>query len=81
MDLFIDRYYENEVENKLNYHKILYGDSDSNLTIEGTYQFSFRTGNSLIVVSESSINSVKVINNGVYLQEFRIANNMKRFTL
>jgi hypothetical protein len=81
MDLFIDKYYENEVENKLNYHKILYGNSDDlNLTIEGIYQFSFRTGNSLIVVSES-INSVKVINNGVYLQEFKIANNMKRFTL
>jgi hypothetical protein len=82
MDLFIDKYYENEVENKLNYYRLLYGTSDSisSLTIEGTYQSSFRTGNSLIIVS-TDIDTVKVKNGSVYLQEFKIADNMKRFTL
>jgi hypothetical protein len=85
MDLFIDRYYENEVENKLNYHQLLYGSTDLNPTPELTFincvvGDSFRTGNSLIVI-KTPIDDVHVKNGEVYLQEFKIANNIKRFTL
>jgi hypothetical protein len=85
MDLFIDRYYENEVENKLNYHQLLYGTSTPNLTPELTFincvvGDSFRTGNVLIIV-KTPIDNVHVKNGEVHLQEFKIANNMKRFTL
>jgi hypothetical protein len=85
MDLFIDKYYENEVENKLNYYQLLYGTSTPNSTpglnfINCVVEDSFRTGNSLIVI-KTLIDDVHVKNGEVYLQEFKIANNMKRFTL
>jgi hypothetical protein len=82
MDLFIDKYYENEVVNKLDYYKLLYSPDSGDFIIEGTYETHIKAGNSLIVIAQSSnIDNVHVKNEEVYLQEFKIANNMKRFTL
>jgi Zn/Cd-binding protein ZinT len=82
MDLFIDQYYKNEVENKLDYYKILYDPEIGNYTIEGDYLSFVKAGNSLIVVALSSdIDDVHVKDGNEFLQEFKIAANMKRFTL
>ena len=84
MDLFIDKYYEQEVEKKFDYYKLLYGTSDgaSGLIIEGTPESSFRTGNVLFVkASTANIDAIRVKNSNIYLQEFRIANNLKKFII
>lgn len=81
MDLFIDKSYENDVESKLNYHSLLYGSSEAltGLTVIGTYQYSFKSGDAIIVRS-TSISGVHITNSsGNYLQEFLIGNDTKKF--
>jgi hypothetical protein len=81
MDLFIDKYYQNSVENKINYYDFLYASSDSlsNYDILGTYQFSFKSGGAILVRS-TTIDDVHIKNeDGEFLQEFKISSDMKKF--
>jgi hypothetical protein len=82
MDFFIDKYYKKDVENKLNYHQILYGTNDtaSYQVIGGTPTAEIIHGNVVILFS-NSIDSIHVLVNNVYMQEFKIATNAKKFVL
>jgi hypothetical protein len=85
MDLFIDTYFKKEVEDKINYYDFLYnfnqGQNLGSLVIEGGSDRYFISDKSLIVVKLSGIDGVKVRNATGYLQESKITDTAKRFTL
>jgi hypothetical protein len=82
MDFFIDKYYEKDVENKLNYHQVLYGTNGtaSYQVIGGTPTATIINGN-VVVLFSNSIDTIHVLVNNVYMQEFKIAINAKKFVL
>jgi hypothetical protein len=82
MDFFIDKYYKKDVENKLNYHQILYGTNDaaSFQVIGGTPTTTIINGNVILLYS-NSIDNIHVLVNNVYMQEFKISTTAKKFVL
>jgi hypothetical protein len=84
MDFFIDKYYKKDVENKLNYHQILYETNDTASyeyeVIGGTPTTTIIHGNVLVLFS-SSIDNIHVLVNNVYMQEFKISTTAKKFVL
>jgi hypothetical protein len=94
MDFFIDKYYKKDVENKLNYHQILYGtNDDASFQVIGgtptTTSFQVIGGTptttiiheNVVVLFSSSIDNVHVLVNNVYMQEFKISTTAKKFVL
>jgi hypothetical protein len=85
MDLFIDKQYELECENKLDYFRLLYGtgDSPSYSFVGGTPTFTVAHGNVIVIVaSEASVGNISVLKpDGSYAYEFRISATAKKFII
>jgi hypothetical protein len=92
MDLFIDKYYENEVKNKLNYYEFINNyaslvhtlQSPFSLVIEeGKSRTIFKYENVILVRTNlgSSVDGVHVKDGAKYLQEYRLADNLKKFII
>jgi hypothetical protein len=82
IDLYIDLYYKKDVENKLQYHTFIYGQTEplNGIEIIGSYSYFFKTGNAIIVKSDS-IDSVKMRNGTLFLQETKITDKIKKFVV
>ena len=84
MELFIDKYYNEDVENKIDYNKVLYGTdsgTDFNFFNETPLAGYYFFGGKVIFAFGSNIDRVKVIKDGIYAQEFRISDRCKKFII
>jgi hypothetical protein len=86
MDLFVDKYFKKDVENKFNYYQLLYGTTDALpagvVLIGNTGNTVTISHNNTILVcdpSPSALNLIKARKNNVYLQEYTITSNCKKY--
>jgi hypothetical protein len=89
MDLFLDEFYKNDCEKKLNYTKLLYGftsNTQEQLTIQNaggeSCNYIFAEDNAFLIIC-SNIDEVHVYSNTTksYLQEVKISTNAKKFMI
>lgn len=88
MDLFVDKGYKLDSENKVNYAQVLSsgaGSLPSGYSLEGSASGHsvYVTGNAVIVTKESGIDSIHVVkeSTGAFMHETRISSNAKKFVL
>jgi len=85
MDLFVDKYFKKDVENKFDYHQLFHGSSDpapSGVTFTGTTPNVTRIvfhNKTILVCDPSNIDSIKALENNVYLQEYKVSSTCKKY--
>jgi len=88
MDLFLDKYYEKDCGNKINYYKLLKG---TNSTITDDYTFIgeltgksiYQTDNRVVLIIGSNLADIHLYKNSdkEYCYEIMIAADVKKFVL
>jgi hypothetical protein len=88
MDLFVDKGYKLDSENKVNYAQVLSsgpGSLPSGYSLEGSASGHsiYVTGSAVIITKESGIEEVHVVkeSTGAFMQETRISSEAKKFVL
>jgi hypothetical protein len=91
MDLYLDKQYLKECENKLNYYTVINNTSHSTTDLTGLVvtgiasnnYIAIKTGNTLVIYSKPGfdISNVHVKKNDVFCYETRISTTAKKFIL